>query len=347
MEGVTPPKGYAVSSKEEAEEILAVVERRRRHVDVSVRWTARARPVGQERAGAPARVWKKPPAMDPLVSTDWLAARLEEPRLRVVDCRFRLGDPTAGARLYAEGHIPGAVFLDLDADLSSAPGPPGPSDRGPVGGRHPLPDLDRFAAAARRAGIGGGTTVVAYDDAMSGGAARLWFLLRHCGFTDVAVLDGGLAAWDGPLHAGQEPAPAHGDFAPDPTRARDDVVTADQLAADLDNPPDERALLVLDARAPERFRGDSEPVDPVAGHIPGARNVPLSDAFPPPADVLVERDRTLVASCGSGVTACVLLLGLAAAGREDAKLYAGSWSDWVARDLPVETGPGPTNETAG
>lgn len=283
--------------------------------------------------------------MDPLVSTDWLAARLEEPRLRVVDCRFALGDATAGRRAYAAGHIPGAAFLDLDADLSDPPAAAGPAARGPLGGRHPLPDLERFAAAARRAGIGSGATVVAYDDAMSGGAARLWWLLRHCGFDDVAVLDGGIAAWQGPLRTGAEPPPPPGDFAPDPARLRDDVVSAEQLADDGARPPAERAFLVLDARAPERFRGEQEPIDPAAGHIPGARSVPLAAAFPPPAAVLGERDRTLVASCGSGVTACALLLGLAAAGREDAKLYAGSWSDWVARDLPIETGPSSTDDS--
>ncbi len=156
--------------------------------------------------------------MDPLVSQDWLAARLEEPRLRVVDCRFTLGDPLAGRAAYEAGHIPGAVFLDLDHDLSDPPAAPGA--RGPVGGRHPLPALDRFAAAVRHAGIGTGTTVVAYDDAMSGGAARLWWLLRHCGFADVAVLDGGLAAWEGPLRAGGEPPPAAGDFTPAAARRR-------------------------------------------------------------------------------------------------------------------------------
>jgi len=303
--------------------------------------------------------------MDPLVSTDWLAARLEEPRLVVVDCRFRLGVPAAGRELYAAGHIPGARFLDLDADLADPPGPPaGAGDlpaappasaaatappahapAGPLGGRHPLPDPERFAAAVRRVGIGSGTTVVAYDDAMTGGAARLWWLLRHHGFEQVAVLDGGLAAWDGPLRAGPEPAPAPGDFQPSPA-PRDDLVTADDLLADLARPPAERAFLVLDARAPERFRGEQEPVDPVAGHIPGARSLPLTDAFPPPADLPRRGERTLVASCGSGVTATGLLLALAAAGRDDAKLYAGSWSDWVARGLPVARGEETTDGEA-
>jgi thiosulfate/3-mercaptopyruvate sulfurtransferase len=286
--------------------------------------------------------------MDPLVSTDWLAARLEEPRLVVVDCRFRLGVPEAGRELYAAGHIPGARFLDLDADLADPPGPPADEDdptRGPVGGRHPLPDPERFAAAVRRAGIGTGTTVIAYDDAMTGGAARLWWLLRHHGFDQVAVLDGGLAAWDGPLREGPEPAPAAGDFQPSPT-PRDDVVTAADLLADLERPAADREHLVLDARTPERFRGEQEPVDPVAGHIPGARSLPLGDAFPPPPDLPRPGERTLVASCGSGVTATGLLLALAAAGRDDAKLYAGSWSDWVARGLPAERGDD-TTTTAG
>ncbi|MDW5593229.1 sulfurtransferase [Conexibacter stalactiti] len=288
--------------------------------------------------------------MDPLISQEWLAARLEEPRLRIVDCRFTLGDPAAGRAAYERGHIPGAAFLDLDADLSSPPATPDPAGprRGPLGGRHPLPDLDRFAASVRRAGIGSGTTVVAYDDAMSGGAARLWWLLRHCGFDDAAVLEGGLAAWEGPLRTGGEPPRAAGDFKP--SRVRDDVVTAEQIAADVAKPPQERELLLLDARAPERFRGEVEPVDPVAGHIPGARNVPLASAFPPPADPAAligigtgddARARTLVASCGSGVTATGLVLALTAAGRDDVKLYAGSWSDWVARGLPVESGDVP------
>lgn len=275
--------------------------------------------------------------MDPLVSSDWLAARLEEPRLRVVDCRFEIGDPTAGRRQYLDGHIPGAAFLDLDEDLSAPPAPAG--SRGPVGGRHPLPDLERFAAAVRRAGIGEGTTAIAYDAQMSGGAARLWWLLRHCGFEDVAVLDGGLAAWEGPLNAGEETVVA-GDFAVDRIR-EDDVVTAREIEVAG------AELLVLDARAPERFRGEREPIDPLAGHIPGARNLPLADAFPPPADLLTSRAQ-LVASCGSGVAACGLVLSLAAAGREDVRLYPGSWSDWVARDLPVEHGPGqPGTERAG
>lgn len=282
--------------------------------------------------------------MDPLVSADWLQARLEQPRLRVLDCRFDLGARNAGRRAYEAGHIPGAAFVDLDEDLAAPPGEPHPEHRqGPVGGRHPLPELDRFAAAMRRAGIGTGTTVVAYDDAMSGGAARLWWLLRHAGFDDVAVLDRGLAGWNGPLERGTRTPPPD-DFTPGRVRA-EDVVTAEQIAADNERAHRDRELLVLDARAPERHRGETEPIDPVAGRIPGARNVPATTALEPPQDVL-DTTKTPVASCGSGVTACVILLGLAAAGRDDAKLYTGSYSDWVARGLPVERGaaPEPSNE---
>jgi thiosulfate/3-mercaptopyruvate sulfurtransferase len=255
----------------------------------------------------------------PLVSADWLRAHLDD--VRVVDCRFVLGDPEAGRRLYLEGHIPGAAYLDLDADRA---GPPG------VGGRHPLPEQERFAAAARRAGISAGATVVAYDQHMTGGAARLWWLLRHHGHDRVAVLEGGLDAWDGALARGGED-PAGGDFAP--AAPRDDLVTAEELRDRLGDP----ALLLLDGRAPERFRGEIEPIDPVPGHIPGAVNLPFADALPAPAEV-ADSARELVAYCGSGVTACVLLLSLAAAGRDDARLYPGSWSEWSGLGFPVETG---------
>jgi thiosulfate/3-mercaptopyruvate sulfurtransferase len=255
----------------------------------------------------------------PLVSADWLRAHLDD--VRVVDCRFVLGDPEAGRRLYLEGHVPGAAFLDLDTDLADPPG---------AGGRHPLPERDRFAATARRAGISAGTTVVAYDQHMTGGAARLWWLLRHHGHARVTVLDGGLEAWNGPLARGEEDIP-EGDFYP--ASPRDDLVNAEELRGRLGDP----ALLLLDARVPERFRGDVEPIDPVPGHIPGAVNLPFADALPAPAEAAASA-REIVAYCGSGVTACVLLLSLAAAGRDDARLYPGSWSEWSGLGFPVETG---------
>src|ERR671934_597826 len=212
---------------------------------------------------------------------------LRAPSYRFVDCRWDLADPEAGRRAYLEGHIPGAVFLDVERDLS---GPPG------AAGRHPLPAAESFAAAASRAGIGPGVFVVAYGN--MGGAERLWWLLRHFGHDDCAVLD--LEGWLGELRSGDEEI--------EPTtltlRQRNgDTIEADELRDRLDE------VVLLDARVPERYRGDVEPIDPVAGHIPGARNAPWNEPLPdvPAGDV--------VAYCGSGVTACVLVHRLPLAGR--------------------------------
>ncbi len=258
--------------------------------------------------------------MDVLVEARWLERHLDDPGVRVVDCRFTLGDPAAGHARYLQSHIPGAAFLDLETDLS-----------GPVGdGRHPLPTAQAFTGAARRAGIHDTTLVVAYDDGMTGGAARLWWLLRHFGHDLVRVLDGGLDGWRGPLRGGTETLPP-GTFTA--AERSGDAVDASDVLAHLYDP----SRLLIDARAPERYRGEHEPIDPVAGHIPGARNLPYTAAFPPPGD-LVRGEEEVVVYCGSGVTASAVLLALAAAGREDAKLYPGSWSDWSARGLPVATG---------
>ena len=243
-------------------------------------------------------------------------------RYQFVDCRWELGKPERGRELYLEGHIPGASFLDVERDLSAPPGAP-PA----YGGRHPLPLEGDFARAASRAGIGPGAFVVAYDQGMAGGAARLWWLLRHFGHDEAAVLAGGIGGWLGPLRTGEEKIEP-GRFVPRPRS--DDTIDADELARRLG---DERLALV-DARAGERYRGEVEPIDPVAGHIPGARNVPFTEAATVPKDVL-DADE-IVVYCGSGITACVDLLALVRAGREDAKLYPGSWSDWSSRGLPVE-----------
>ena len=259
--------------------------------------------------------------MDPFVTQQWLQEHLADPRLRIVDCRYVLGTPGAGRELFVAGHIAGASFLDVDADLAD---PVGDGRRG----RHPLPSPERFQAASRRAGISADSLVIAYDEDMSGGAARLWWLLRHFGHESVAVLEGGFDAWSGPTAAGEEGVGA-GSFIARP-RA-DDVVDVDDIAARLKFP--DRVL--VDARAPQRFRGEVEPIDPVPGRIPGARNVPYTESVP---SDLVTADEEVVAYCGSGITASVVLLRLAAAGRDDAKLYAGSYSEWVNRDLPVERG---------
>jgi thiosulfate/3-mercaptopyruvate sulfurtransferase len=233
-------------------------------------------------------------------------------RYQFVDCRWTLGEPGAGRELYLQGHIPGASYLDVDADLSAPPG---------ARGRHPLPAAEDFAEAAGRAGIGDGVFVIAYGNA--GGPERLWWLLRHFGHDDCAVLD--FESWRGPLSTGQEKI-ERVDFVPH--ERDDDTITREELAARLNDP----RLLILDARVPERYRGEPNPIDRIPGHIPGAQNAPFTGALPPEA---VEADEVVV-YCGSGVTACVQLLALARAGRPDAKLYPGSWSEWEQSGLPVE-----------
>lgn len=247
-------------------------------------------------------------------------------RYAFVDCRFDLLRPERGEELYLESHIPGAAFMDLDRDLSDM-------SRAPAAGRHPLPTAEQFAPAASRAGIEPGVFVVAYDQGMAGGSARLWWLLRHFGHEDVAVLDGGLGAWLGSLRPGPEQVEPR-EFSP--RERAEDTIEADELVERLGDP----RLAVVDARAPERFRGDAfdDPVaklDPVAGHIPGAVNVPHAGGTIP--EKLLEAEEIAV-YCGSGVTACVDLLRLARAGRPDARLYPGSWSEWSRRGLPAELG---------
>ncbi len=238
-----------------------------------------------------------------------------------MDCRWELGNPGRGRDLYLEGHVPGASFLDVEADLSAPPASPG--------GRHPIPSEEDFARAAGRAAIGPGVFVVAYDQGASGGAARLWWLLRHFGHEDVAVLGGGIGAWVGPLRAGEEEVEAEV-FVPLP-RAND-TIDGEALAARLGEP----GLVVVDARAPERYRGETEPIDPVAGRIPGALNLPSTATAKIPDEILEAKE--IVVYCGSGITASADLLALHRAGRPDARLYPGSWSDWCARDLPAERG---------
>ena len=298
-------------------------------------------------------------ATGPLVSAGQLAAELARPGAPVLlDCRWSLagGADRAG---YQRGHLPGAVFVDLDRELAAPPGRRGPGDRqgGPPvdqGGRHPLPDPATFQAAMRRAGVRSDRPVVAYDQGEPGGAARAWWLLGWFGHPDARVLDGGLPAWAAaglPLVA-DVPNPDPGDFTARPGppgdhpggRALLDADEAAGLAA---------AGVLLDARAPARYQGLEEPVDPVAGHIPGAVNLPMADLLThrglvPPATL---RQRLAAAGagentpvgayCGSGVVAAHLVLALEAAG-VPAALYAGSWSDWVADpSRPVATGPGP------
>ena len=235
-------------------------------------------------------------------------------RYQFVDCRWELADPEAGRREYLVGHVPGASFLDVDADLSdlSVPG----------AGRHPLPSAERFAVAAGRAGIGAGVFVVAYGSL--GGAERLWWLLRHFGHDDCAVLLGGIASWGGELRAGEEDIePA--EFVPHERSG--DTIAADELARRLAD----RSLVLVDARSASRWRGEPNELDDPPGRIPGAANAPWNEPLPPlPAG-------ELVAYCGSGVTACVTLHRAWLAGREG-RLYPGPWSEWSQRGLPLERG---------
>jgi thiosulfate/3-mercaptopyruvate sulfurtransferase len=241
-------------------------------------------------------------------------------KYRFVDCAYELDRVEAGRELYLRAHVPGAAFLGVDelSDLSVE-----------GQGRHPLPSAEAFAASASRAGIGEGVFVVAYDHGGAGGAARLWWLLQHFGHEDAAVVGGGFDSWLGSVRAGEEEIePAQ--FVSRPRSG--DTIDADALAARLGEP----GLAVVDARAPERYRGEVEPIDPVAGRIPGAINWPYPNASEVPA-AIADADEVVI-YCGSGLTACVDLLALAQAGRPDAKLYPGSWSDWCGRGLPFERG---------
>jgi thiosulfate/3-mercaptopyruvate sulfurtransferase len=242
--------------------------------------------------------------------------------IRFADCRYDLSDPPSARRRYLEGHIPGAAFLDLDTELSDLSVPP------EVGGRHPLPSAEQFAAVVGRAGIGAETLAVAYDEGMTGGAARLWWLLRHFGHDEAAVLDGGLGIWLGPLAQGEETIEP---TVFTPRERSDDLITTDEIVDRLDDP----SLVLVDARPPDRYRGEALGLDPVAGHIPGAVSVPLSTGPEIPAEVL-DADE-IACYCGSGVAASATVLALHRAGRTDARLYAGSWSEWSRKGLPAET----------
>ncbi|MFK7700288.1 sulfurtransferase [Pseudomonas caspiana] len=268
-----------------------------------------------------------------LISPQQLADRQRQPGLVILDCRFALEDTSYGQRSYADGHIDGSSFADLERDLS------GPISRGKTG-RHPLPDPQKLVERLQYWGINADSDVVLYDDGPGVYAARAWWLLAWLGKRDgVFILDGGLKAWHAaglPLSLdppGKEP----GNFTGQPDDSL--VLTAEQLQARLGEP----SLTLIDARAEARFRGEVEPIDPVAGHIPGAQCAAFNENLGPdgrllPAEQLKQRfteklqgrpPESLVAYCGSGVTACHNLFALCLAGYPLGALYAGSWSEWI------------------
>ncbi len=282
-----------------------------------------------------------------LVSAAELMARPEGANWAVVDCRFDLGDPAAGRRAYHEGHIPGAIYLDLEAHLS-----------GPVSersGRHPLPDPDALARCLGERGINQSVQVVAYDAGNGAFASRLWWLLHWLGHDRAALLDGGLTAW---LAAGGSlstdvPESEAREFKPG-LRPYLSVATRD---IDLESDHD----LLLDARSAQRFSGELEPIDPVAGHIPGAINLPFEGnlgpdgRFLPPEQLKARfegalagrRPAEVVHYCGSGVTACHNLLAMEHADLAGSRLYVGSWSEWIRDERhPIATGEQPLSAAA-
>jgi thiosulfate/3-mercaptopyruvate sulfurtransferase len=276
-----------------------------------------------------------------LISVTDLAAHLDDASWVLCDCRHDLADTGAGRRAYAESHIPGARFVHLDADLSAP--------KTGKNGRHPLPDPEKFARRLGELGIDGAKQVVAYDASGGPYAARLWWMLRWLGHDAVAVLDGG---WNGWVKAGNPVTAQLPEFAktrftarPRPDLARD----AKSIAAGIGKP----APILIDARAPNRFRGENETLDPVAGHIPGAANrffqsnLDASGSFKPPSALRQEFEAVtgakaptdVVHYCGSGVTACHNLLAMEIAGLSGSRLYPGSWSEWCSdTSRPVATG---------
>jgi thiosulfate/3-mercaptopyruvate sulfurtransferase len=268
----------------------------------------------------------------PVVSAGWLESHLNDHDLRIIDFRWTLQGGN-GRDKYLGGHVPGAVFVALENVTGKGPG------------RHPLPTREQFQAAMREAGVDDGTRVVVYDDVGASVSARLWFLLWWFGHRNQAVLDGGFKSWTGPVETDVFPPIQGGFTAREPDRSR---------ILDFESVRGLRGVPILDSRLGERYRGETEPIDPKAGHIPGALNAPYPGNLDAagrflPASELKERFKQLgvkkgqraVVYCGSGVNATQNLLAMLLAGIDDVRLYEGSWSDWSSRDAPIATGPNP------
>lgn len=277
-------------------------------------------------------------SMEAVVTFDWLSARLGEPDLVVADCRSVPGNDDDGRKAFERGHIPGAVHLDLEKDLS-----------GPVrehGGRHPLPDLGTFSLALADLGIGNDTTVVAYDDQGGAIAARLWWMLTFLGHGRACVLEGGYSAWKAAGLPTERESAAVVPRRFTPRVHPDMMIAAHELKGRIGAP----GVVLVDAREPERYRGEHDPVDGRAGHIPGAINRHWKAAldgrgrFKPAAEQAarfadLSRDDEVIVYSGSGVTACVNVLALKLAGFPRVRLYVGGWSDWISyRENPTAEG---------
>lgn len=279
-----------------------------------------------------------PPISTPIVSASWLAENLTNPQIVIADCRFSLADSTRGYQQYQMGHIPNAHYFHLNHDLSSPVGR--------HGGRHPLPTLDPLVKKLESAGVQSGngadsTLVIAYDDSRFAFAARLWWLLRYLGHTQVAVLDGGFQHWQSTGY------PVTQDI-PSPQSGHLDLHIQSNWAVDIHHVKsrkDRDKVVLVDSRDATRYRGEHEPIDPVAGHIPGAVNYPWQEVTDNDGFLRSPHEQQqrwapihqadeIIVYCGSGVTACVNLLSLNYAGIEHAKLYAGSWSDWCSYLVP-------------
>ncbi len=285
--------------------------------------------------------------MPSLVTTSWLADHLNDSNVRVIDTRWYLLQPTKGENDYHNAHIPNALYLSVDRHLSAQPLADAKT------GRHPLPDNEAFAETMSHAGIGATTHVVVYDDADGGQSARLWWLLRYFGHDNVSLLDGGLTQWvaEGRPLTAHIPAFPRAEFQAEPNPGM--VVTKQEMIAATKNPH----ALILDARAPERYQGITEPIDARAGHIPGARNAPLAGNLRGGDDFRFNESSALrahydqygangadeiIAYCGSGVNGAADLFALHLAGYDNTRLYAGSFSEWSRDpDLPIITGTEP------
>jgi thiosulfate/3-mercaptopyruvate sulfurtransferase len=264
-----------------------------------------------------------------VISPQWLAEHLNDPNITIIDCRFALANPELGQQQYQQSHIPGAFYLDLNQDLSS-----------PVqkhGGRHPLPDVNSLAAKLAKMGVHSGETlIVAYDDSRFAFASRLWWLLRYFGHSPVTLLDGGFSAWQAAGYAvtADSPTVKPGQFTPQ--LHPEMVVDIDTVRATQDLPN----VILIDSREGDRYLGKHEPIDPVAGHIPGAINLPWQQVSDTDGKVKQTEQlqrwseynnaEEIIVYCGSGVTACVNLWSMEFAGLKTGKLYAGSWSDWCS-----------------